>query len=80
MTTWMDLEGIMLSEKSLIKKDKYTISISGVEKQKTQQSTSSQARRRNWWFLEAGGASQVMLVIKNPLANVGEYERCGLDP
>ena len=41
MTTWMDLEGIMLSEKSLIKKDKYTISISGVEKQKTQQSTSS---------------------------------------
>ena len=34
MTTWMDLEGIMLSEKSLIKKDKYTISVSGLKTNK----------------------------------------------
>ena len=45
MTAWMDLEGIMLSEKGLIKKDKYTISISGLKNKQTKNPNSQQAHR-----------------------------------
>ena len=54
MTTWMDFEGIMLSEISQTEKDKYyMISLMcGIKKQK--QRTSSQIQRTDWRLPEVG--------------------------
>ena len=55
--TWMDLEGIMLSEMSQTKKSKcyLTSLISGIQKQN--KAKTSQIQRRDQWLLEAGDRS-----------------------
>ena len=54
VTTWMDLAGIMLSEISQRKKDKYCIIpfMCGIKQTNKQ---SSQIQRTDWWLPEAWG-------------------------
>ena len=61
-TTWMDLEGIMLSEISQTEKDKcFMISLTcGILKK--QQKMSLQNQRRDWWSSELGGEGWVKWV------------------
>ena len=52
-TTWMDLEDTMLSEISLIDKDKYCM-VSLTCGIKNKAIPSSEVKRRNWWLPEEG--------------------------
>ena len=56
MTTWMDLEDIMLSEISQIQKDKYHIisNICGIFKKKPR-NPNSYIQQTDWWWPETGG-------------------------
>ena len=62
MTTWMDLEGIMLSEISQTEKDKYYIISTYMQKlkSKTNEQTKHNINRltdteNNWWLREGRG-------------------------
>ena len=55
-TTWIDLQGIMLSEISYIEKDKYCMIFFYVDSKKYNKPKNitkkkqAQTHRRNWWF------------------------------
>lgn len=50
VVTWMNLEGIMLSELSQIKKDKCMISLINKSKNENKTKKSCRKRRRDLWF------------------------------
>ena len=56
--TWVDLEGIMLSEVSQTEKDKYCMISLTCGIQKTEQKD-SQTQRTNWWLPEMGSGSWI---------------------
>ena len=56
-TTWMDLEGIVLSEISQTEKDRYcmiSLTCGILKKTKTKKLNSSELQRIDWWWPEAG--------------------------